>query len=198
MTILNKKAHRGTDIGPLGTTINLVGTTINFGTEYPSDAVAGRTFYRTDLSSVFIYDGKTWSEIPRGSSSVTTSAPTPVESIASWAADKLPNDNDVIYIRRKNDRLFWTEGNKIGGTSWREINGTGVLPTGLKQEIVEIGEAAPPVDEVIKTYIPSGWYQDISANLFKHEGAGVWVDASNTLAKKLTKSAEAGEMEYLG
>ncbi len=180
-----KKAHRGTDI-------ESPRLLINSGNEYPENPMAGDTFYRTDTSTTAIYDGRNWNEIP------TSPIAPAVDSIAGWAAGKLPNDNDVIYIRRKNDRLFWCEGNKMRGVTWREINGTGVLPTGLKKEIVEGGQDNPVVEEVIATHIPSGWYQDTSANLFKHEGDGVWMDTSNTLAKKLTKSAEAGEMEYLG
>lgn len=188
MAILNftKKAHRGTDIESSR-------KLISSGTEYPSDPAPGTIFYRTDLGATAIYDGKNWNGVP-----AVSPLKSPFESITEWAASKLPNDNDVIYIRRKNDRLFWCEGNKMGGVTWREINGTGILPTGLKQEIVEGSESVPVVEEEIATHIPSGWYQDSSANLFKHEGAGVWADTSNTQAKKLTKSAEAGEMEYLG
>lgn len=185
-----KKVHRGTDI-------ESPRMLVNSGTEYPVAPMVGDVFYRTDLSATAIYDGRNWNELPDGAGPLSPPSPA-VESIAGWAASKLPNDNDVIYIRRKDDRLFWCEGNKMGGVSWREINGTGVLPTGLKQNIIEGEEVSPPVEEVIATHIPSGWYQDISANLYKHEGDGVWMDASNTLAKKLTKSAEAGEMEYLG
>lgn len=191
MAIFTKKTHRGVDINPLG-------STAESGTEYPSTPVVGQIFYRTDLSTMSIYDGKGWSGLASSVSPPSTPTPAPIESISSWAADKLLYDNDIVYIRRKNDRLFWADGNKMGGTTWREINGTGVLPTGLKQEIIESGEVTAPAEEVILTHIPSGWYQDTSANLFKHEGGGIWMDASNTMAKKLTKSAEAGEMEYLG
>lgn len=186
-----KREHRGTDI-------ESPRMLVNSGAEYPDKPMAGDIFYRTDLSTTAIYTGKDWSALP-GSGGLSSDPDPAVESIAGWAARKLPNDNDVIYIRRKDDRLFWCEGNKMGGVTWQEINGTGVLPTGLKQSIVEgDSSVSPAIEEATPTYIPAGWYQDSSANLFKHEGAGVWTDTSNTQAKKLTKSAEAGEMEYLG
>jgi hypothetical protein len=148
-------------------------------------------FYRTDLGVTAVYTTGGWKELINSPSSA-------IQSMVGWAASKLPNDNDVIYIRRKNDRLFWIEGNNMGGNSWKEIDGSAVLPTGLKQQIIEGPDGQSIVEDVVTTHIPSGWYQDASANLYLHEGLGQWADVSNTQGKKLTALAESGKMEYLG
>lgn len=185
-TYLSSKPHRGADIEPKRRVLGA-------GDTYPSGAVAGDVFYRTDIGVTTIYDGKNWNGLP------TTTPDPAVESITGWAAGKLPNDNDVIYIRRKNDRLFWTEGNKMGGTSWREINGTGILPTGLKQEIVDIDNVAIPVEVIATPEIETGWYQDDKGDLYEYKGSGEWnLPRGKTSSKGLAELALTGELEFLG
>lgn len=180
------RAHRGTDIEPSRKVLGA-------GTEYPSSPKTGDVFYRTDLGVATIYDGKHWNGLPTSGPEVA------VESIAGWAASKLPNDNDVIYIRRKNDRLFWTKGNKVGGTEWREINGTGILPTGLKQEIIDIDNVVQaPVEEVVIPEIATGWYQDSKGELYQYKGEGEWDLPNKKVSKEnAMKMALNDELEFL-
>jgi hypothetical protein len=188
------KAHRGLDLA-------------SHGNEFPTEVSVGQVHYTG--GDVFVYNGDSWESAlggritgvattytPTTTTSTVSIAPSPV---VSWAGPLLPHDNDMLYVRRKEGKLYYLIANDYGGGSkWVEIAGSSTLPVG-KAAGKESREAEVTV-EIIEDELPDfdyGWYQDPSANLYQYDSDG-WVGVATTLAKKLNKMTEDGKMEYLG
>lgn len=198
-TGLTEKPHRGVDI-------------ISHGADFPISAAAGQLHYTS--GDVYVYDGGHWistttmspstTSITTGISttytpSTTTTTVTKTPAIAVWAKSLLPNDNDMLYIRRKDGKLYYLKANDFGGSSsWVEIEGSSTLAVGKAA-----GKVAPEAEvsvTIIEDELPDfeyGWYQDPEAHLFQYNSEG-WVGVTDSVSKKLNKMTEDGKMEYLG
>jgi hypothetical protein len=89
----------------------------------------------------------------------------------------------------------------MSNPNWVEIAGTGKITTyGGNGNKKPDGPTASEegIEEQELSHIPSGWYQDDTANLHQYVSGSGWKDVSHAKAKSLTKLAEAGSMEYLG
>lgn len=196
-TVLTEKPHRGIDI-------------ISQGADFPTSAAAGQLHYTS--SDVYVYDSGHWistmspstTSITTGVSttytpSTTTTTVTKTPAIAVWANPLLPNDNDMLYIRRKDGKLYYLKANDFGGSSsWVEIEGSSTLAVGKAA-----GKVAPEAEvsvTIIEDELPDfeyGWYQDPEAHLFQYNSEG-WVGVTDAISKRLNKMTEEGKMEYLG
>jgi hypothetical protein len=88
----------------------------------------------------------------------------------------LANDNDMVYLRRKNGTLHWVSANRMegGGTAkWKSLSPT----LSMKLEKQSQAEVEPPPYEItrdhagryvsVKEILPDGWYQDLKGDLYQ-------------------------------
>jgi hypothetical protein len=190
------KAHRGVDL-PADPTVKLG---MALGDELPKTAGSvGELFFLTRDSSTYVSDGTTW--MPIGGSAGVLPKASKVEPDFSWADKLIPHEGEMVYVRRKEGKLYWLKANDMSNPNWVEIAGTSKIATyggnGNKKPDgpIDSGEIE---EEQELSHIPSGWYQDDTAALYNYVSGVGWKDVSNTKAKSLTRLAEAGEMEYLG
>jgi hypothetical protein len=126
---------------------------------------------------------------------------TKIEPEFSWADKLIPHEGEMVYVRRKEGKLYWLKANDMSNPNWVEIAGTGKITTyGGNGNKKPDGPTASEegIEEQELSHIPSGWYQDDTANLHQYVSGSGWKDVSHAKAKSLTKLAEAGSMEYLG
>jgi len=190
------KTHRGVDL-PADPTAKLG---MALGDELPKAAGnVGELFFLTKDSTTHVSDGTTW--IPISGSTGVAPKVAKVEPDFAWADKLIPHEGEMVYVRRKEGKLYWLKANDMSNPNWVEIAGTSRIATyggnGNKKP-----EGPTASDESIEeqelSHIPSGWYQDDTANLYQYVSGTGWKDVSHTKAKSLTKLAEAGSMEYLG
>lgn len=190
------KKHRGVDLLPEPT----VKLAVARGDELPKAAGSvGELFYLTRDSHTYVSNGSIWIPI-RSGAGVAPKAST-VEPDFAWADKLIPHEGEMVYVRRKEGKLYWLKANDLSNPNWVEIAGTSKIATyggnGNKKPDGPIdGEELKEEQEI--SHIPSGWYQDDTATLYNYVSGIGWSDVSNTKAKSLTKMAEAGQMEYLG
>jgi hypothetical protein len=129
---------------------------------------------------------------------------TEIKIVDGWANSIAVNDNDLIYLRKKNGIIYAMKVEPHLSGKWKQLDPTAkpvyVDEHGLKLAPELAATAVKTVEEVELKPIPNltlGWYQDDKANLYKYLGGGVW-DSEIGLFGKLLVKAEAGELEYLG
>jgi hypothetical protein len=129
---------------------------------------------------------------------------TEIKIVDHWASSILVDDNDIVYLRKKNGITYVMKVEPHVANKWEQLDPT-AKPVYVDQHGLKLApELAPegvevPVEKELKP-IPNltlGWYQDDKANLYKYLGGGVWDSEINLFGKLLVK-AEAGELEYLG
>lgn len=190
------KTHRGVDL-PADPTVKLG---IALGDELPKTAGSvGELFFLTRDSSTYVSDGTTW--MPISSHIGASPKATKVEPDFSWADKLIPNEGEMVYVRRKEGKLYWLKANDMSNPNWVEISGTSKIVTyggngNKKPDGPTVSEES--IEEQELSHIPSGWYQDDAATLYEYVSGTGWKDASHAKARSLTKMAEAGQMEYLG
>jgi hypothetical protein len=152
-----------------------------------------------DLDEIFArLSGDEYAPVPMSDEDIE------VQYVEEWANKIATEDNDLIYLRKKNGIMYVMKAEPHKAGKWEKLNPNAkpvyVDPHGLKlapelaPEGVEI-----PVEKKLKPIpnIPQGWYQDDKANLYYYSGTGMW-DADMKDWGKLLNKAESGELEYLG
>lgn len=178
--------HRGVDIG------TALGTHLHVGSAEPS------------IGEVGVWNGAEWASMsPRS----TTKIPTAIDAVNSWANKLTPNDNDMIYLRKKNGIIYVLEARPHTAGTWEKLDPTAVavvtdehgakledlsLAT-LRDKLISSEEEAKPVPPM-----EIGWYQDQKADLFYYEGEGHWREVDLKTNKKLTEAVVAGTLEFIG
>ena len=133
--------------------------------------------------------------------------------VKDWANDIATEDNDLIYLRKKNGILYVMKPEVHTAGTWERLDPTDepiisdvhgkTLEEKLGNPNAKIVDAATPVVEVKKEKpkpfpkIATGWYQDSVANLFKYEGKGIW-DTPEKDWEKLLNLADSGTLEFIG
>lgn len=139
---------------------------------------------------------------------MTTKVPTGVKAaVKIWANKIAVDDNDMIYLRKKNGILYAMKVKAHEANTWEQLDPLDVpVVVDIHGEALAraVGNLPDSTIEALKTpkrksipKIALGWYQDDQANLFKYEGKGVW----DTLEKdweKLLNLADSGMLEYIG
>lgn len=184
--ITTPSTHRGVDIGTSS------GTHLHAGITTPS------------VGDVGVWNGSDWVAMsPRSG----TAMPTAIDAVNSWANKIATEDNDLIYLRKKNGIIYVmkTEVHKSG--KWEKLDPKAVPVitdvhgakledadlTTLGKQLVVAEEAQEPVPNM-----EIGWYQDQKADLFYYEGEGHWREVDLKTNKKLTQSVVSGELEFIG
>jgi hypothetical protein len=188
--------HRGTDV-PVSPTVELA---VASGDELPKAAGnVGELFFLTKDSHTYVSNGSVW--VPIRSSAGVSPKTTKTEPDFTWADRLIPHEGEMVYVRRKEGKLYWLKANDMSNPNWVEIAGTSRIVTyggnGNKKPDGPTASEEIDVEEEV-SYIPSGWYQDDTATLYQYVSGAGWKDVSHAKAKSLTKLAEAGSMEYLG
>lgn len=131
--------------------------------------------------------------------------PTTIDAVKSWANKILKEENDMLYMRRKNGVITWVVANRMmGETKWEQLDPADV-PTvvGIDGKVIAPAVVEETAEELefkkILADIPSGWYQDTAAELHHYLGNGDWESVpSNTLKKKMNQALLNGSLDYLG
>ena len=162
-----------------------------------------------------IWNGTTWSTpggpITTATSTISTaiSPSSRVASVKSWANSIATEDNDMIYLRKKNGILYVMKAEVNATGKWErldpkdepviiDVHGKNLeQKLGNDAKVVDAAIAKQEEEAKIDTGFADGWYQDDGANLYKYLGAGSW-DAPESSWIKLTKSVHAGTLEYIG
>jgi len=129
---------------------------------------------------------------------------TEIKTVDAWANSIAVNDNDMLYLRKKNGIMYVMKTEPHVSGEWKQLDPTAIPryvdPHGLKlaPELAPEGVEVPAEKEMKPIpNIPLGWYQDDKANLYYYSGTGIW-DTDMKEWGKLLNKAEAGELEYLG
>lgn len=127
-----------------------------------------------------------------------------IEFVNQWANKIATEDNDMIYLRKKNGIMYVMKAEPHKAGKWEKLDPKAtpvyVDPHGLKlaPELAPEGVEVPAEKEMKPIpNIPLGWYQDEKANLYYYSGTGIWDTDMKDWGKLLNK-AESGELEYLG
>lgn len=187
--------RRGTDF--TGAISGSTGTHVHVGSSGPS------------VGEVGIWSGTDWTRVP--SSAKTMVMPslmsTEIDTVKSWANKIATEDNDMIYLRKKNGILYVLKAEVHTSGTWSRLDPKDepVILDGhgkaLEEKLGNV-DAAIVTKEVIEEpkvipAIPIGWYQDSGANLFKYNGLGEW-DTDARQWEKLLKLADSGNLEFIG
>lgn len=180
------KVHRGTDFGTASTGIHL-----------HSDPSVSRSISK--VKKVIS---------PMKTKAAITPSKKDLAKINAWADNVAANDNDMIYLRKKNGIMYVMKVEPHRSGTWEKLDPSAVAVIsdvhGAKLEDVTLAslrdELVPPTEKEYKPIpnIPLGWYQDDKANLYKYEGAAVWEGADMKEWGKLLNMAEAGILEFIG
>lgn len=131
------------------------------------------------------------------------------KAIKDWANSVATDDNDMIYLRKKNGILYVMKVEVHTTGKWERLDPKDepvIVDTHGKNLEEKLGNDAKVVDAAIAKQeeeakidvsFKEGWYQDNVANLYKHFGAGSW-DAPESSWIKLTKSVHAGTLDFIG
>lgn len=179
------KEHRGTDIG------TALGTHLHVGTSGPS------------VGDVGVWNGSDWIGMsPR----TATLMPTAIDAVNSWANKLATDDNDMIYLRKKNGIVYVMKTEVCKAGKWEKLDPKAVPVVTdehgarLEDKILSTvsSEHVTAVEEPTPTpHMEIGWYQDQKADLFYYEGEGHWREVDLKTNKKLTEAVVAGTLEYI-
>lgn len=127
-------------------------------------------------------------------------------SVKIWANKIATDDNDMIYLRKKNGILYVMKVQPHLSGKWEQLNPSDV-PVASDEHGKKLIESLSDLrDELVETKeqrlkpipkIDLGWYQDANANLFRYNGTGMW-DAPMEEWGKLLNLADSGMLEFLG
>jgi hypothetical protein len=192
-TISAPRKHRGTDI--TGAISSSPGTHMHVGSSSPS------------VGDVGFWNGTSWSSLaPSAASTVDLTT----EFVKSWANKIATEDNDMIYLRKKNGILYVMKAEVHTSGKWERLDPKDepviidMHGKNLEEKLgnVDAAISAKETKEVVEEpkvipEIPIGWYQDDTANLFKYNGLGEW-DTDAKQWEKLLKLADSGTLEFIG
>lgn len=133
-----------------------------------------------------------------------------IKTVKDWANSIATEDNDMIYLRKKNGILYAMKVEVHSTGTWTRLDPkdepviVDVHGKNLEEKlgnsdakVVDAAIAKQEEEAKIDTGFADGWYQDEGANLYKYLGTGSW-DAPESSWVKLTKSVHAGTLEYIG
>jgi len=178
--------HRGTDIGTSS------GTHLHAGMPTPS------------VGDVGVWNGSDWVAMsPRSG----TAMPTAIDAVNSWANKLATDDNDMIYLRKKNGIIYAMNVKPHTTGVWEKLDPKAVPVitdehgakledvslAALRDQLIASEEEPKPIP-----HMELGWYQDQKADLFYYEGEGHWREVDLKTNKKLTEAVVAGTLEYIG
>lgn len=182
--------HRGIDIGTSS------GTHLHDGSSGPS------------VGDVGFWNGTSWSSLaPTTASTVDLTT----EFVKSWANKIATEDNDMIYLRKKNGILYVMKAEVHTSGTWNRLDPKDepviidVHGKTLEEKlgnpdakIVDATTVEVKPEEPVILNAPIGWYQDEKADLFYYEGEGHWREVDLKTNKKLTEMVLAGTLEFIG
>jgi hypothetical protein len=156
------------------------------------------------VGDVGIWNGSDWVAIsPR----TGTAMPTAIDAVNSWANKIATDDNDLIYLRKKNGIIYVMKTEVCKAGKWEKLDPKAVpvitdehgarledkSPATLDAEAIVVEEEPTPIP-----HMEIGWYQDQKADLFYYEGEGHWREVDLKVNKKLTEAVILGSLEYIG
>lgn len=125
-------------------------------------------------------------------------------AVKNWANKIATDDNDMIYLRKKNGILYVMKVEPHFGGKWEQLDSLDfpVISDEHGKKLVESlanlrEELVTPAEPKPIPKIELGWYQDANANLYKYTGQGIW-DAPMSSWEKLLNLADSGTLEFLG
>jgi hypothetical protein len=130
---------------------------------------------------------------------------TKIDVINSWANKIAVDDNDMIYLRKKNGIMYVMKAEPHTAGKWEKLDpkavavvtdGHGAKLEGISLEPGGLPADGAPIEPAVIPQINLGWYQDEKAGLYKYEGEGKW-DAPEKEWGKLLKLADAGILEFI-
>lgn len=171
------REHRGIDIGTSS------GTHLHAGSTKPS------------VGDVGVWTGSDWVAI---SPSSGTAMPTAIDTINSWANKIATDDNDLIYLRKKNGIIYVMKTEVCRTGKWEKLDPKAVPMITDEHGARLEGKVAPSaglgafsIEEEIAIQEPeqyeNGWYQDAKGNLHQYLD-GKWASGAPSIDK----------LEYLG
>ena len=182
--------HRGTDIDTSS------GVHLHVGTTTPS------------AGTMAVYDGTDWFSMDGSKTPLIN----PVNAVKKWANEIATEDNDMIYLRKKNGILYVLKAEVHTSGTWSRLDPADepviidIHGKTLEEKlgnpdakIVDATTATEIVEE--QRVIPDiqiGWHQDQQANLYYYEGEGHWREVDLKTNKKLTEAVVAGTLEFIG
>lgn len=192
MTSSAPRTHRGVDI-TYTTSTGSVGS-------YSTTTRAGSSG-KPSVGTMGIWDGTKWT------STTGEELSNPVDAVKDWANAIATEDNDMVYLRKKNGILYAMKVVVHGEGKWERLDPrdtpviTDMHGKNLEEKLGN-GDAAIVTEEVVveEKKLPAikvGWYQDNVANLYKYNGDGTW-DTDTKQWEKLLKLADSGSLEFIG
>jgi hypothetical protein len=127
-------------------------------------------------------------------------------AIKTWANSIAVNDNDMVYLRKKNGIMYVMKVEPHLSGIWEKLDPTDIpvisdIHGAKLEDRVADFVANPEIEEKNIRPIPNiplGWYQDSQANLYKYEGMGVWDSTELSTWSKLLNMVESGTLEFIG
>jgi hypothetical protein len=134
--------------------------------------------------------------------------PAGLEIIKSWANGIAKDDNEMVYLRKKNGIFYVMKVEPNSGRTgkWEKLDCddepviTDIHGAKLEEVAGEFVAQKAPVEKELKPIpnIPLGWYQDEKANLYRYNGTAMWEGADMKQWGKLLELADSGMLEFLG
>lgn len=185
---MKTREHSGTDFGTSS------GMHLHVGSSAPTSPAAG---------AMAVWTGTSW--VFPGS---TLKSPT-IDIVNSWAASIATDDNDLVYLRKKNGIIYVMKPAPHTSGIWEKLDPDAVpVITDIHGAKLEDGSMDVLRDKLIISdetieiqptpTINIGWYQDQKAELFYYEGEGHWREVDLKTNKKLTEMVSADTLEFIG